>query len=301
VRNDIRGLSTSVLLDEDYMSGRLPAYTDLFQPVLDALNALGGSATPAEVEEYVAKILSLSDAALETAKEDGRSLFSNRVHWARFYLAKAGYLSSSQRGVWSLTEKGRMAHIDETQLRSAVKKIVKAAGPRRSRASKTIDTEAVMESSILDYRKQVLDILYGISPGGFERLCQRLLRESGFERVTVTGRSGDGGIDGNGVVQVNAFVSFRLLFQCKRYRSSVGPGVVRDFRGAMMGRADKGLILTTGTFTQEAYREATRDGVPPIELVDGDGLISLFEKLEFGLKPVRAFEVDADFFKNFEG
>jgi restriction system protein len=127
-------------------------------------------------------------------------------------------------------------------------------------------------------------VLRALQPAGFEQLCQRLLRESGFKQVTVTGRSGDGGVDGHGVVEVNPFVTFRVLFQCKRYAGTVSPTQVRDFRGAMAGRADKGIILTTGTFTPDARREAERDGVPPIELVDGDKLLDLFESLELGLQ-----------------
>lgn len=139
-----------------------------------------------------------------------------------------------------------------------------------------------------------------MSPAGFERFCQRLLRESGFQEVTVTGRSGDGGIDGIGILQVNALVSFKVLFQCKRYSGSVTVTQVRDFRGAMMGRADKGIILTTGSFTADSRKEAVRDGVPPIELVDGEKLIGMLEKLELGLKPRITYEVDAEFFSTFE-
>lgn len=131
-------------------------------------------------------------------------------------------------------------------------------------------------------------------------MSQRLLRESGFQHVTVTGKSNDGGIDGIGTLQVNPFVSFNVLFQCKRYQGAVTPSQVRDFRGAMMGRADKGLIITTGTFTLEAKREARRDGVPPIELVDGDILIDMFEKLELGLIPKRDFDIDVKFFEEFK-
>lgn len=138
-----------------------------------------------------------------------------------------------------------------------------------------------------------------LSPSGFERLCQRLLRESGFEEVKVTGRSGDGGIDGHGILQVNPFVSFQVYFQCKRYKDSVGCGVVRDFRGAMMGRADKGIIITTGTFTADARKEAVRDGVPPIELVDGQKLIDLFEQLELGLTPKQTYKIDDGFFDDY--
>ena len=148
-----------------------------------------------------------------------------------------------------------------------------------------------------DYRKELLTLLLRLSPAGFERLCQRLLRESGFVRVVVTGRSGDGGIDGHGTLQVNPLVSFKVLFQCKRYSNAVTPTQVRYFRGAMQGPADKGIVTTTGTFTAEARKEATRDGVPPIELVDGQKMIDMFSELELGLKPIKTFEIDADFFK----
>ncbi len=144
---------------------------------------------------------------------------------------------------------------------------------------------------------RLLEVLGGIEPAAFERLCQRILRESGFTRVEVTGRSGDGGIDGIGVLRVN-LVSFHVLFQSKRWKGSVGAGVIRDFRGAMVGRADKGLVITTGTFTAEARREATRDGAPAIDLVDGEALCGLLKDLKLGLKVqlVEHVEVDASFF-----
>jgi len=62
---------------------------------------------------------------------------------------------------------------------------------------------------------------------------------------------------------------------------------VRDFRGAMMGRGDKGLLITTGTFTADAQREATRDGAPPIDLIDGDALCELLKQYELGVKTTR--------------
>jgi restriction system protein len=142
--------------------------------------------------------------------------------------------------------------------------------------------------------------ILNLSPNGFERLCQRLLREAGFENLIVTGRSGDGGLDGIGLLQVNPFVSFKILFQCKRYTGTVNPSQIRDFRGAMAGRADKGIILTTGAFTPAAQDEAVRDGASPIELVDGEKLLDMFERFELGLKPKRTYEVDQDFFKPFE-
>jgi restriction system protein len=163
-----------------------------------------------------------------------------------------------------------------------------------------VDTpEEATIASYADSRAHVLDTLQGLPPAGFERLCQRLLREAGFQEVTVTGRTGDMGIDGHGVLEVNPFVTFKVLFQCKRYRGSVGAPDVRNFRGAMEGRADKGIIITTGSFTQDARKEARRDGTRAIELVDGEKLVEMFEKLELGLKPRTVFDVDEAFFDAF--
>jgi restriction system protein len=146
----------------------------------------------------------------------------------------------------------------------------------------------------------LLATLRSLSPGGFERFCMRLLREAGFQQLEVTGRDGDGGIDGDGILQVNPLVSFRVLFQCKRCKDSVTPSQVRDFRGAMMGRADKGIFLTTGSFTREARKEAVRDGAPPIELVDAEKLMKMLESLELGVRPRTVFDVDHEFFKEFK-
>lgn len=143
------------------------------------------------------------------------------------------------------------------------------------------------------WKDKLLRVLRNIQPDAFERLAQRVLREAGFIKVEVTGRSGDGGIDGIGVLRVN-LLSFHVLFQCKRYQSSVGAGVIRDFRGAMVGRSDKGVIITTGTFTPDAKREATRDGAPPIDLIDGDQLCDLLKDLKLGVRNEMVEQVNVE-------
>ena len=155
------------------------------------------------------------------------------------------------------------------------------------------DEEDEAEDIALSWKERLLETLLAIEPSAFERLCQRILRESGFIKVEVTGRSGDGGIDGTGVLRLN-LLSFHVLFQSKRYRGSVGAPVVRDFRGAMVGRADKGLIITTGTFTADARKEATRDGAPAIDLVDGDALCDLLKSLRIGVKVETVKSVTVD-------
>lgn len=277
-----------------------------FGPLLDALRTLGGSGTPEEVVERIATDLKLTDEVQNELLPSGEPRYRNQVHWARFYLVREGLIDSSRRGVWSLTERGRSTSLTYAQAHQIFLKWVRIFQEQRRAKAATSEPaeEAVAEAAVTtpdDHRSAVLDVLLKLPAAGFERLCQRILREAGFTQVIVTGRSGDGGIDGHGTLSVNPLVSFKVLFQCKRFSKSVSPSHVRDFRGGMAGRADKGIILTTGAFTAEARREASRDGVPPIELIDGDKLIDMLEKLELGLRPVKTYELDRDFFKEFDG
>jgi len=284
-----------------------PQFVRHFGPLLNALRSLGGSGTPREVVEQISKDLQVSDEIQNELLSSGEARFPNQVAWARFYLTREGLLDSSKRGVWSLTDKGRSTILTPEQARTVFIKWAKVFQEENKRRKQEqaepenhLPDETVCPS--LGYREELLQILLHLPPGGFERLCQRLLRESGFEQVIVTGKTGDGGIDGYGTLRVNSnpFVSFKVLFQCKRYLKTVSASEVRDFRGAMQGRADKGIILTTGTFTADARREATRDGVPPIELVEGKKLIDMFAQLELGLRPVTIYEIDMSFFEEFQ-
>jgi len=151
-----------------------------------------------------------------------------------------------------------------------------------------------------DWKQNLLNILFSISPSAFERLTQRMLRESGFTQVEVTGKAGDGGIDGKGIVRVSGLLSFHVIFQCKRYKGTIKPSQIRDFRGAMQGRADKGLFITTGSFTREAIRESTRDGAPPIDLIDGEIFCDKLKELNLGVttKQIENIEIDSNWFTN---
>ncbi len=285
------------------MIDTLPKIAELTAELLVSLRELGGSARIDEAVSHIAERLGISDEALDLTTSSGAKAFKNRVQWARLGLVRAGYVDSSRRGVWTLTELGKAVEIDADFGRRTARDVQNSYNEARaSREAEGAEDDPSDDSAESFDRHDVLVLqaIKSMSPGAFERLCQRVLRESGFEKVIVTGRSHDGGIDGHGVLQVNPFVSFQILFQCKRYQGAVGSSAVRDFRGAMMGRADKGIILTTGTFSNEANREANRDGVPPIELVDGEGLVGLLEDLELGLRPKRAFDVDVEFFRSFE-
>jgi restriction system protein len=293
------------------MAAKGPQFVKYFGPVIESLQQLGGSGQPSEVCDLIAQRLNISEQEQSAVNRGGQSRFENQVHWARFYLAKAGYVDSSTRGVWSLTEKGQsllsMKFEDALSLFKTIHRQYES--PKKLSiddiSAASVDDDVSVSNPMvlngnLDYRSKLMNILRALPPNGFERLCQRLLREAGFEQVIVTGRSGDGGIDGQGILQINPFVSFKVLFQCKRYAGAVSSSQVRDFRGAMAGRADKGIILTTGTFSHEAQKEALRDGVHPIELVNGEKLLDMFEKLELGLKPTRTFDIDPQFFEPFE-
>jgi restriction system protein len=128
-----------------------------------------------------------------------------------------------------------------------------------------------------------------------------MLRELGFINVEVTQRTNDGGIDGNGLIRIGGVLSFHVVFQAKRYQGSVGSNLVRDFRGAMIGRAEKGLIMTTGSFTREAKKEANRDGAPPIDLMDGNEFAERLKELRLGIdvELVEKVNIKKDWFETF--
>lgn len=280
------------------MSVTVPKVRELWMPVLQALDALGGSASNDEINDKVGQLMKLSPEVLSYPHAGSpMTKFDYRGAWARSWLKNAGLVENSQRGVWALTAEGRLmlaAREDELVriVRRANAELRKASGVTKQIIDLE-EAESETESGPRDWREHLLAVLIGMRPDAFERLCQRILRESGFTKVEVTGKSGDEGIDGTGVLRVN-LLSFHVRFQCKRWSGSVGSGVVRDFRGAMVGRADKGLILTTGNFTADARKEATRDGAPAIDLIDGDSLCDLLRDLGIGVTVRMVPEVTVD-------
>lgn len=247
-----------------------------FIPIIEILRELGGSGSKEEITDLVIERLNISEE--EQAKKDG-SYIPSIIGWSRNYLVFAQLIEQSEKGVYSLTEKGLKTKLSEDDAIALFKKIKTQIMARRKPKTRKDDIKPATveepEDDFVDtnYREELLDILKSLSPAGFERLCQRLLREAGFQQVEVTGKSSDGGIDGHGILQVNPFVSFSVLFQCKRYQGAVSASQIRDFRGAMTGRTDKGIFITTGSFTVESKKEARREGVPPIEIVDGEKMI----------------------------
>jgi len=282
------------------MKAEVPQYHQLLWPTLRALKAIGGSANIDELVDKVIEIEGIPENVQQVPHVGGGwTELEYRLAWARTYLKTVGAIENSARGVWAITEKGeRLTPAEVAAIPAEVRRIRKS---RRNDAGHKKEPEFQSGESrdpAGDWKDNILEVVGKIPAAAFERLAQRLLREAGFIKVEVTGKSGDGGIDGLGVLKVN-LLSFQVLFQCKRYRNTVGASAIRDFRGAMIGRSDKGLMITTGTFTPEAKKEATRDGAPAIDLIDGDQLCELLKGLKLGVETrlVEQVIVDQDWFK----
>ncbi len=265
-------------------------YDDLFNPTLKAIKALGDSATISEIEDEVIKLLNLSDEAINEIHRGSTTKLNYRLGWARNYLKNYGLIDNSTRGVWALTEKGQKTdEVDQEEVKRYVNNKYREERRQASEISNKpykseSDEPIVLEAEESDWKENLLDTIKSIRPEQFEKLCQRLLRELGFVDVDVTGKSHDGGIDGKGILKIGGILSFRVVFQAKRFQESVSSRYVRDFRGAMQGRADKGLIMTTGTFSRSAKLEAQRDGAIQIDLIDGNEFAQRLKELKLGVE-----------------
>lgn len=285
---------------------QLPTYDRLMNPVLQALRELGGSGSTDEIYQRVAEDLNLPESVLSVLHDpetSNQNEVQYRMAWARTYLKKFGFLETPQRGLWSLTKKAdSVSEVDAKEVQRFVRELdrkQRLARPAAEENGEQAESEKPEEAKT--WRAALHTILTKkLSPAAFERLIQRVLRESGFIQVEVVGRTGDGGIDGKGIARIHGFMSFHVVFQCKRWQGVVGSGEIRDFRGAMVGRADKGLFITTGTFSRDAIKEATRDGAPPIDLVDGDLLADKLKELKLGVATtmIESVAVDAGWFES---
>lgn len=290
----------------DKKSLKVAEFARWMGPLLDCLRAVGGSARPREVLPWLRDRSGQSAAELDSPLKSGQSRFYNQVHWARQYLVWEGLIDDSRHGVWSLTTEGWKRQIDLQAAGELVRRRsqLNRLAARRNEAAPEEESGGVESETTqlpLDEVKehQLLTVLKQLPPYGFELLCERLLREHGFEDVKVTQKSRDGGIDGYGVLRLSPFVSLKVAFQAKRYKDVVSRAAVGEFRNALLGRAEKGVFITTGRFSGDAEAEAARDGVVPIELIDGERLVELFQEKQLGVRPKQIFEVDMAFFDQF--
>lgn len=297
---------------------KVPTYVEMAWPTLQAIEGRGGSASRRELFGDVASIMNLSEEVLEIPHGDRpQTEFQYQVGWALSYLGKMGAIENSSRGVWSLTNDGRQLDA-ETDFKGQFREIAREASQRsRSKAAAPESLSAGDQQDDLPvdpggdpagedaWQGILLAVLQSLSGPAFERLCQLVLRAHGFGDVKVTKPSGDGGIDGVGVLRVG-LLSFRVVFQCKRWQGTVGAPEIQKFQGAMMGQAEKGLFLTTGRFSSKALEAAVSPGAPAVDLIDGTELLQLLKERDLGVstkvKTVTVEEVSVDpaFFEQFE-
>jgi restriction system protein len=272
--------------------------------VVSALRQLGSSGTVSEINQRAIELAGFSEEQQALPHKTGsRTEAEYRLAWARTLCKLLGLATNSEYGIWALTELGQTVTESELEERKAARR-KQVSADRKSKKQQQSDAGVVegpldVEDDVddgedaLEWQQELLTVLKAMPPDGFERLAQRLLREAGFENVKVMGKSGDGGIDGLGTYRLS-LVTFPVYFQCKRYAGTVGSAPIRDFRGAMQGRGERGLFITTGTYTSEAKKEASRDGAHPIDLIDGDALAELLRRYKIGVTSVERIEYDVE-------
>ena len=259
----------------------LPDYKDMMNPALQALRELGGSAAIDEIFNKVVEIMGLDDDQLSifhNPDKSSRSEVEYRLAWTRTYLKKFGLIENSTRGVWALTKQGMQTELVDPNV---VVNYCREQVDQERAVQIPVEEESDAEMS---WRADVLTSIDEMDAPAYERLYQRVLRESGFVHVEITGSSEDGGIDGKGVMRLGGLLIYRVFFQCKRYQGSVNASIVRDFRDAMLDRTKKGYLITSSSFTRGAIKEAARYGALSLDLIDGDQLINIMKDLELGIK-----------------
>lgn len=272
----------------------VPKYGDLITATYAVLKALGGSGKNEEINEKVAELLALSDEVLEIPHLNSSSLseVNYRLAWARTLLKKHGAITNSARGVWSIMpEFSDVEAVDG----NAIEKARHKNGTSAKDTLISDDLEDVPEE-VRPWRKKLYEVLTKMNPYAFERLTQRVLRECGFTQVEVTKKSGDGGIDGTGKLRINGIFSFNIAFQCKRYQGVVSSGDIRDFRGSLTTNIEKGVFITTSSFSKAAVEEASSPGKQQIDLIDGEEFITKLAEFGIGVKEVKDYEIDEDYF-----
>ena len=279
----------------------VPKFSDLINPTLKVLQSLGGSGTNDEIFDEVVKLLNLPDGVIEFPHKNGSgSELEYRLAWARTYLKSYGVIDNSARAVWSINSK--YATTEEFDTNELIRTVRSRSRIENQKNQTTIPEsnlevdESDFPDEIRPWRRKLYDILVNMNAYAFERLSQRLLRECGFAHVKVTKKSGDGGIDGTGKLKINGICSFNIAFQCKRYSSPISSAAIRDFRGSLTTDIEKGVFITTSTFSRDAKEEASKPGKQQIDLIDGEEFMSKLAELGIGVKEIKDYEIDENFF-----
>ena len=287
---------------------RIPRYKSLIQPTFVALKKLGGSGNNEDILSQIIVDLNITDEVADIPHKGNpnKTELSYQADWARTYLRTFGVIENSARAVWSirpdyvsvdqLDEKEIVAFVKKDNASKRNKKSITEASEIPEDDDPTNDYEEYPDE-LKPWREKLAEVLQNMDPYGFERLAQRVLRECGFSQVEVTKKSGDGGIDGTGKLRINGIFSFNVAFQCKRYKGLVGAGEIRDFRGSLTTDIEKGVMITTGTFSKAAKEEASNPGKQQIDLIDGEEFITKIAEYGIGVKPITVYEIDEEFFK----
>lgn len=275
---------------------KYPGYSAFFLDTLKVVASLGGSASIAEILEGVIARRHFPDEIVDKMHKGSTIMteLAYQLAWSRTYLRKNGLLLRSKNGVWALTKAGVEASKQDT-INAA--EIIRTAN--NAQKAKGGDNPLELEEQ-RPWLEVLSDVLHSMSPYAFEMLAQRLLRECGFSDVRVTQKSSDGGIDGTGKLLLNGIFSFHVAFQCKRYKGQVGPGAVRDFRGSLDNNIEKGILITTGSFSKAAREEACAPGKKQIDLMDGIDFCKKLAENGVGLTPRIEYEIDEAFFASIE-
>ncbi|CAJ2377292.1 MAG: Restriction endonuclease [Arenicellales bacterium IbO2] len=282
----------------------VPRRKELMVPVMSALNKLGGSASVREIDDEVVEQLQIPEniANIPHRKTGNQTRLRSRLGWARTFLKRAGFLENPRSGVWAIKPGQQEREVNPEEIESTYLRNLRSQRKEAAQNDRQeLEDEITPDSEDESWHDELFTVLTEtLRPDAFERLAKRLLHECGFVEVKVTGKAGDGGIDGTGIAKVNELMSFHVLFQCKRYKNAVAAGAIRDFRGAMSGRTDKGLFITTSTFTRDARKEATRDGVPPIDLIDGEQLMEKLKEFRLGIEveTVEKVSINKNWYQN---
>lgn len=281
-----------------------PTQVELIEPTFVAIVELGGSATNDEIREKVIEMLNLSDEIVDEphlGKGTQRTELEYQLAWARTKLKIAGAIKNSSRGVWMITaEFSDRKSVSKTEISNLLKKTNVKAKAKTATNQVPEVTDVVVDDELPEelepWKVELAETLHSMNPYAFEKLAMLLLRECGFSQVSVTKKSGDGGIDGAGKLKINGIFSFNVAFQCKRYKGSVTASDIRDFRGSLTTDIEKGIFITTGTFTRDARKEASNAGKKQIDLIDGEEFINKLIEYRLGVKEKLVYEVDKNFF-----
>ena len=267
-----------------------PKQREIELPLLAAIESLGGTAKPKDLYPLVAsQFPALSAEELTQTLESSPSTrkWWNLVQWVRQHLVELGELDGSTRGVWKVTDAGRARLKREGQ-----------RPPKPGQQDRDINIRDLAIANRDEVKRRLLTELKNLSPVQFEHFCAVLLQQLGFQSLTVTRRSGDGGIDGHGDFRQGA-VSLRSAFQAKRWTdNAVGRPEIDRFRGAIQGEFDHGVFITTSRFARQALEASYRKGAITILLLDGEAIVEQMVERGIGVtrQPVYLHEIDPAFF-----